>query len=99
FGPTKSMVLWLRHVLEVERETRGQARCFVAYEDLLRDWRSVAARLAEELDFAWPKFTHAAEVRVDQFLSDAPRHHRFTDYELAARADVAKWVKQTYAAA
>ena len=42
FPLVKSMMLWLRHVLDAELHTRGQARTFVAYDELLRDWRAVA---------------------------------------------------------
>jgi hypothetical protein len=99
FGPTKSYVLWLRHVLEVEHDTRGLHRSFVAYDDLMRDWRAVVNRLAEELDLAWPRLTHVTEYRIEQFLSDAQRHHLFSERDLETRADVPSWVKSTYTAA
>ena len=35
FLPQKSMLLWLRYMLDAQRSTTGMRRCHVAYEDLL----------------------------------------------------------------
>src|SRR4051812_17161745 len=98
FGPTKSLLLWLRYVLDAERATRGQPRTIVAYEDLLQDWRAVVGRTATELGLAWPRHSHGSALVIDRFLSQAHRHHAFTGSDLEARADVARWVKDVYGA-
>jgi hypothetical protein len=41
---------WINVTLETERSTRGSARAFVRYEDLLADWRREVTRVGELLD-------------------------------------------------
>ena len=65
----QSLLLWLRHVLEVERDTRGSGRAFLSYEDLLRDWRSSVSHLSEWLGIAWPRLGHETDARIESFLS------------------------------
>ena len=95
----QSLLLWLRHVLEVERDTRGSGRAFLSYEDLLRDWRSSVGHLSEWLGIAWPRLGHEADARIESFLSPKRRHQRFDTEELEARGDVVSWVKEAYHAA
>jgi hypothetical protein len=95
-GLTRSLLLWLHHVLEAERGTRGQPRVVVSYEDLLRDWRGVVGRATEALGVGWPRQSHEAELEIDRFLSTEHRHHAVARQEIDARADVAGWVKEAY---
>ena len=96
FLPSKSILLWLWHLLEAERETRGRKRSFTFYEDLLEDWSDVAARVSKELDIPWPRLSHETSVRIEEFLSSSHRHHSYRPQELAIRADVADWAKHAY---
>lgn len=97
FLPARSLLLWLRHMLEAERGTRGEARSIVSYDHLLDDWRGVADRIAGDLGLTWPQRSAGADAEIDAFLSAAHRHHRRADDELKARPDVAEWVKRVYA--
>jgi GT2 family glycosyltransferase len=97
FSMAKSLALWLRHMLEAERGSRGHPRAIVRYAELLADWRSTASRLANELDFVFaPSRETAAEV--DGFLSPPLRHHRFAAAELATRPELARWVLDCFEA-
>ena len=96
FGGTKSSLLWLRHLLDAERDTRGFARVFVSYERLLRDWVTTSDRIARELHLFWPRAGHETHVQIDDFLSSALRHHSFDYSELRTRSDVTEWVKQAF---
>jgi GT2 family glycosyltransferase len=98
FPASKSLLLWLRHVLDAELATRGRPRVFVAYHDLLRDWRGETARAADALGIRWPRATHEAYAKIERLLSDGHRHHVYADHELAAAAEIATWVKRAYAA-
>jgi GT2 family glycosyltransferase len=97
FLPAKSLLLWLWHLLESERHTRGQRRTFVSYERLLDDWRSVVRTVADELGIGWPAFSHETAVRIESFLSHHHRHSAFDRADLDAREDVVSWVKRAYA--
>ncbi len=41
---------WINTMLGVERGTRGLARCFVKYDDLVGDWTQEIARMADAFD-------------------------------------------------
>lgn len=94
-APARSYLLWLGHVLASEGETRGCRRSLITYEAVLRDWRAVAAKIAEDLGISWPRRS-AAEI--DRFLSDRYRHYSIADEQLEARDDVPTWVKSVWAA-
>jgi len=95
---SKSLMLWLRHVLEAEFATRGQPRSFVAYDELLRDWRRVAKKIRRELHLRWPRDSFRARREIEYYLSPSARHHVISDDELYRHAGVPEWVKTAYAA-
>ena len=47
-------LLWLRHVLDAEAETRAMPRAVVDWSRFLGDKRGTLARIAEELELTWP---------------------------------------------
>lgn len=71
----RALALWLRHVLDAERDTRGMPRAFVTYEQLLADWRGVVARIAQATGVALPVPSEQAAPAVEAFLTSALRHH------------------------
>ena len=76
FPQEMSLLLWLRHVLDAERVTRGMARDFVSYNALLADWRGTMARAAARLGVGWRVSMEAAAADVDAFLDEGLRHER-----------------------
>jgi hypothetical protein len=93
-----SLLLWLRHNLEAERATRGHARCFVGYHELLCDWRAVTRRISEGLQLEWPVPETVAAPEIESFLSSQLRHHAFSDLELDDQA-ASEWVQRAYLSA
>ncbi len=68
--------VWLHHMLEAERLTRGLPRAVVLYDELLRDWRACLTRAGQEAGIAWPGASEdAGHSAVDRFLSRGLRHH------------------------
>ncbi len=51
----RGVLLWLRYVLGAERDSRGLARAFVAYDRLLTEPANELGRLERELGVAWPR--------------------------------------------
>ena len=96
FTTTKSLLLWLRHTLESEQHSRGRPRSIVMYDELLRNWQGVVARVGEDLAVRWPGRSHRATVEIENFLSEQQRHHVFDWRDLEGRADVVSWVKEAY---
>lgn len=67
---------WINNSIISERETRGQARAFVQYTDLLEDWRPVAARLRDELGLTYNTDLGRDERHaVDDFIEPSLRRH------------------------
>jgi hypothetical protein len=64
---------WTNMMLFTERATRGSARTFVRYHDLLDDWTRTVVRVGEEL--ALDDITHAGTGRMQEI-------HRFVDPQL-----------------
>lgn len=97
FPLTKSYLLWLRHVLDAERNTRHLPRAIITYDLLLDDWRAVAKRISETTGVRWPRRSDRSELEIDRYISETHRHHVSDEAQLKARADVTDWVKDAYA--
>lgn len=95
---SKALLIWLRHYLDVEFETRGMPRCFVRYEDLLDDWRAVFRRVSDELGVVWPRWSPGSEAMADRFLDPGLRHHRTGDRPSGKPSGLHPWFNDAYQA-
>ena len=75
----RGLLLWLRYVLDAERETRGIPRAFLSYASLLGDWRGEMQRIGSQLGVSWPIAFADAAVDIDAFLAAGLRHHTQPD--------------------
>ena len=96
--PAKSYLLWLRHVLDAERATRGFSRAVVSYDLLIDDWRRLVANVTARAKLHWPRRSDHSDLEIDRFLSTSLRHQRADPAQLGARADIIGWVKEAYQA-
>jgi hypothetical protein len=94
----KAMLLWLRHMLDAEFETRHLARNIVTFDALLEDWKLLAAQTAGRLGITWPRQPGDASHDVREFLDLELHNHRATQAELEAHTEVPHWVKTAYRA-
>ena len=69
------MLLWLRHVLDAERASRGLARIFTSYGRMLEDWAQMSERAEETFGFGWPLSMAVREQAVRSFMDGSLRHH------------------------
>lgn len=60
--------VWLRYMLASLRGAEGHTRVFVRYSDLLSDWRSVTAQIAQSASLTWPRSVEEAAQDVGSFL-------------------------------
>ena len=72
---TRAYLLWSRHILDAERETRALPRVLVRYEALLENWRSEMDRIGTALEISLPKVTKTVAADVDGFLDGSLRRH------------------------
>ena len=73
--------LWLRYATDAERDSRGCARVFFDFSELLANWPSTIARLCAMLDLrlTWDR---DCEKEIDAFLSTELRHQRNSAQDL-----------------
>lgn len=91
-------LLWLRHALDAEFATRNASRAIVSYEHLLRDWRPAMQRVGARLSLRWPRPAQDAASDIAAFLTGELQHFAPSKRELAARDDIALWVRHAYRA-
>jgi hypothetical protein len=96
FAPVKAGLLWLRHVIEAERETRALPRALVTYDDLLENWSEVAQEIGRRLNVSWPR--RPARLEIERFLSSSLRHHTSDSHALAENRALSVWIERTYQA-
>lgn len=91
-------LLWLRYTLAAERHSRGGARAFLTYDELLADWEGATGRVGRELGIGWPRPPMEAAMDIGQFLDPRHRHQR-AGQPLAPRGGIwASWVAPAVAA-
>jgi hypothetical protein len=98
FHPATSLLMWLRHVIDAERGSRGARRVLVSYEALLEDWRAVVQRVGRELGLEWPRLSHETDAAAEAFLEREMRHQRSTLDEVRHRPEVLDWARALYEA-
>lgn len=87
-------LIWLRHVLSAERETRGMPRVVTTYEALLQDRTAFLARLEKVSGFALPARAPATEAKVAEFLD--PQLRRFVQDQPGGTGPSADIYHETY---
>ena len=93
-----SLLMWLRHVLEAEFETRNISRSIVRYRDLLSDWKAVANRLSADLHVTWPDQSRAAETDISDFVRPELCHHAVEIESMDVVFPLSDWLRRTYEA-
>jgi hypothetical protein len=96
FVSSRSLLIWLRHVLDAELGSRSIDRAVVRYADVLRDWRTQMRRLAVNLHISWPKWSPDTEVAIDHYLSTGLRHHVEAKDGPIGHAQIADWVEACF---
>ena len=87
-GEVNRTAAWVNMMLHTERSTRGSARAFVRYEDLLRDWTVPLFAIGQQFDLASVTSASANDIRrVHQFIDPTLRRVQLTwdDVDVPAR--------------
>jgi hypothetical protein len=88
----QALLLWLAHVLEAERATRGLPRQVVHYDDLLRNWVGATRGLRQGFGLGPPD-----KAAIADFLSPGLRHAQSYMEGLLRDPAVPAAVKRVYA--
>lgn len=94
FPEQKSLLLWLLHLLDAERWSRGFPRVLVDYDELLGDWHATTDRIASALEITWPVAPALAAQQVSDFLSPNLRHHRLKDNSSISPSKETQWCRE-----
>lgn len=96
FGRNRALLLWLRHMLDAEADTRNVCRIFVRYTDFLTNWRGQAKRIGAELDIKWPCWSSSVELEIDRFLTSGLRHQMASSVEVCSSQGLQEWIERSY---
>ena len=92
---TSSMLIWLRHVLEAEAETRVIPRTFVRCEDLLERWPEVAEQIGTDLDINWAFRSTERDRELSRFMQSGLRSDKSDVSARAVPEALREWVDRT----
>lgn len=96
FAFSKSILLWLRHVLDAEFHSRHLRRYFLRYDEFLLDWRFHVDRAAQTIGVRWPEGSDRSADKIDQFLTRELHHERSSCDALIDHAAITPLVRETY---
>jgi hypothetical protein len=96
FPKTKSLLLWLRHVLDAELLSRNYPRAILSSSEFLADWSCALTRASQQLGVPWPRYSDRAAAEIDAFLSPSLRHHHATLADLHSHPEINDWVRVAY---
>ncbi len=91
-------LLWLCHVLDAERETRGSRRVFFHYHDLLSDPARMAARIASQLTEETLALNERDERDISSLIDPELRHHVAEPKQLHRPEAFYPWLWDSYEA-
>ena len=77
----QGFLLWMVHVLQAERASRGWSRAFCSFTNLLENPVTTMMRIQEQLEFRFPRSPHQVEKKLESFLNPDQRHQRSTGAE------------------
>ena len=97
-GQEHALLMWLRHVLDAEFETRTIARTFVRYSDVLENWTAAADKIAHDIGLEWPQRSRSIQLDIERFIDQDLRHHAIGIEALDVASPLGDWVRQTCAA-
>ena len=89
-------LLWLRHVLEAERQTRGHPRVFLRYPDLLAGPRAAIGRMRTNLGVTWPRPLKSSLAEIEEFLDPSLRTQIAQERDIDDMGDFSPWLRQAY---
>ncbi len=91
-------LLWLRHVLDAEADTRGMRRAVVDWSSFLDDWPTALGEVFDRLDVRFAHCDSRTFSDIENFLSPDLRRFTAATAEFHADPAVTALVRDVYAA-
>ena len=94
--PTLSHLIWLRHVLDAEFQTRGMTRFFSSYDGLMKNWTQLAEGAAETLKLSWPRLSDKSVEEIEAFLSEKYHRQRIASENIIENPRISSWLREGF---
>lgn len=91
-----AQLIWLRHNIEAELQSRELPRVSVDYARLIADWRGEVARIGKSLGINWPIRPEAATPEIDEFLGEDLNHQNTADQPRRPSGKLQPWLMPLY---
>ena len=72
----QALLLWANYMLQAEHHTRGEARVFIRFEDLVSDPERELDRIEERLAVRLPRRTWSSAAEIEAFVKPERRQSR-----------------------
>ena len=95
---SRGLLLWLRHMIEAEAACREAPRVFLRYNDLMTDWRAVAARVSGVLNLDLDLDARGAAKAINRFIRPSMRHYALDADSLGEDPRLMRWAGEAYRA-
>ncbi|MCR4317521.1 MAG: glycoside hydrolase family 99-like domain-containing protein [Planctomycetes bacterium] len=90
------LLIWLRHLLDIEYASRGIPRAFSLYSSLLESWEEATNAIAKKLGISWPGKSSFKSIEIEKFLSKEYKHHNQSTNGVLRGAGVHHWVSTVF---
>ena len=90
------LLLWLRHNLDAEVQSRAEARSIFTFDEFQSDWRGVCDKISTDTNLFWPRLSDRTSREIDNFLTKDLVHHETDRAALAAHSALHEWTLRAY---
>ncbi len=90
----KGIILWMNHMLNAEFYSRSGPRCFVFFEELLKNPEKTINRISKALGINFPKTWQEAKNDIEEFLEPSLKHYNHENH--ASSKDILPLVTGCY---
>ena len=96
--PFVGRLLWLRYVLDAEKDTRDMKRVWFCYDALLSEPSAVMKVVGDALNISWPMAdSTSSTIEIDRSIHRDSCHHRSNDADPPGDPELSCWLKNSLA--
>lgn len=95
-GIDLGMLLWMRHILDAERDSRGTTRVFTSYQRLMNNWAETAQGIQDSLGVKLPRMARTVATEIDAFLAPDLKHFTDTPDKVLRSPLISEWIRNLY---
>ena len=96
FALEHSCLLWLRHVIDADADSRSLPRYFLAYDQLVQNPDAVLESAGKHTGIVWPRQVSEVRDELASFARNELRRERALRADLDTEPRIVQWVKDTF---